>query len=199
MTKPTRSSERGAILILVAVTIAVLMALAAFSVDYGVFWMSRSQVQNAADAGALAGATALALQDTTWPIPGGGRGRRDRGHQGRSGESGGWRSRRAEGVFGLPAVPGRAVQHELYSGGCVQRRLVFERHAAELYFAHIFGVSSQGVKATATAQVAEANGTGCVRPWFLVDRYTDANGNGVYDAGDSYTAPARSPTIPEPS
>ena len=37
-------------------------------------------------------------------------------------------------------------------------------------FANIFGVGSQGVRATATAQVTTANASGCMRPWFIVDR-----------------------------
>ena len=38
-----------------------------FVVDYGAFWVSRNQAQNAADAGALAGATARLYDDTTSP------------------------------------------------------------------------------------------------------------------------------------
>src|ERR1041384_8109537 len=59
------SSERGAILIQVGVAILVLSAFAMFVVDYGVKWVSRHQAQNSADAGALAGATALALDSFT--------------------------------------------------------------------------------------------------------------------------------------
>ena len=57
------ASERGAILIQVGVAILVLIAFAMFVVDYGVLWVSRNQAQNAADAGALAGAMALAFDD----------------------------------------------------------------------------------------------------------------------------------------
>jgi hypothetical protein len=39
----------------------------AFVLDYGMFWVARGQVQNAADAGALAGAAAIAFDP---PIPG---------------------------------------------------------------------------------------------------------------------------------
>ena len=53
------SSERGATLILVAGASLVLLAFTTFVVDYGVLWVSRRQAQNAADAGAMAGATTL--------------------------------------------------------------------------------------------------------------------------------------------
>src|SRR5579862_6668540 len=67
-----RSSERGAILIHVALLLLGVVALSAFVLDYGIMWASRGQAQNSADAGALAGATALVLDDPTWPIPSGG-------------------------------------------------------------------------------------------------------------------------------
>src|SRR5579864_1556809 len=51
--------DRGAILVHVAVGLLMLTALSAFAIDFGLFWMSRRQAQNAADAGALAGAVAL--------------------------------------------------------------------------------------------------------------------------------------------
>jgi Flp pilus assembly protein TadG len=53
--------ERGAVLIQVAVAAVVLCSVCAFVVDYGVFLVARAQAQNAADAGALSGATALAF------------------------------------------------------------------------------------------------------------------------------------------
>ena len=59
-------SERGAIIIHVAFALLALLAFCAFVVDMGVMWVSRSQAQNAADAGALAGAVAL-MKDGTSP------------------------------------------------------------------------------------------------------------------------------------
>ena len=56
------SSERGAVLIQVAVCLLVLLAFSAFVVDYGVMWASRGQAQTAADASALAGAISMAYE-----------------------------------------------------------------------------------------------------------------------------------------
>ena len=42
----------------------VLLGFSAFVVDYGVLWLSREQAQNAADAGAMAGAIARAYDDS---------------------------------------------------------------------------------------------------------------------------------------
>src|SRR5262245_29907584 len=52
-------SEGGAIIIHVAFALLALIAFSAFVIDMGVMWVSRRQAQNAADAGALAGAVAL--------------------------------------------------------------------------------------------------------------------------------------------
>src|SRR5690349_18715647 len=58
-------SEGGAILIQVAIALLVLTAFAMFVVDYGIMWVGRRAAQNAADAGALAGAVALAFDADT--------------------------------------------------------------------------------------------------------------------------------------
>ncbi len=57
-------SERGAILIMAAVCLFVLVAFSAIVVDYGILWTSRGQAQTSADAGALAGALAIGKGQT---------------------------------------------------------------------------------------------------------------------------------------
>ena len=46
--------------------IAVLIAFNTFVIDYGVMWVGRRQAQNAADAGALAGAVSMAFDANGW-------------------------------------------------------------------------------------------------------------------------------------
>ena len=60
-------SDRGAVLVQVAIAILVLTAMATFVVDHGILWVSRGQAQNAADAGALSGAIARAYDELTDP------------------------------------------------------------------------------------------------------------------------------------
>src|SRR6478736_9611192 len=60
-------SERGTTLVNVALALVTLMGLAAYAVDRGIVWISRGQAQNAADAGALAGAVARAYDDKADP------------------------------------------------------------------------------------------------------------------------------------
>ena len=46
--------DDGAILVHVAVGLLMLIGVSAFAIDFGLFWLGRSQAQNSADAGALA-------------------------------------------------------------------------------------------------------------------------------------------------
>ena len=59
----TFASEKGAVFVQVGISIFVMMAFNVFVLDYGMMWVGRRQAQNAADAGALAGATARAYDD----------------------------------------------------------------------------------------------------------------------------------------
>src|SRR3712207_1561377 len=52
--------ERGAVLVHVAVAMTGLLAFSALSIDLGMLWVARAQLQNAADAAALAGGVSLA-------------------------------------------------------------------------------------------------------------------------------------------
>ncbi len=180
--------DEGAILIQVALGAMMLTAFNAFVLDYGVMWLGRGQAQNSADAGALAGATALALDDNTWPAP-----------------SGGIVVRTARAAAQsnpvIAAVPGvvvssvcppwmvspnniRCVQVDVYRDGTNGGGTL------PVFFARLFGVTSQGVRATATAQVLDANSSGCMRPWFIPDKYIDVNGNDKYDSPpDTYNFP----------
>jgi len=55
----TSGNERGATVVMVAVLMVVLLGFAAFAIDIGHIVLAKNQLQNAADAGALAGALEL--------------------------------------------------------------------------------------------------------------------------------------------
>src|SRR6187549_1522126 len=59
------SSQRGAVLVQVAIMLLGLTAMSAFVVDYGVMWVSRRQAQNSADAAAMAGAISMGFVSMT--------------------------------------------------------------------------------------------------------------------------------------
>ncbi len=64
------------------------------------------------------------------------------------------------------------------------------------FFANIFGLSSQGVRATATARAIAANATNCLKPWAVGDKWLDTQVGGWSQSaeykpadGDVYTPP----------
>ncbi len=59
----TLRSEQGAVFVQVGISLFVLMSFNVFVLDYGMMWIGRRQAQNAADAGALAGAVARGYDD----------------------------------------------------------------------------------------------------------------------------------------
>lgn len=63
--KQFRKQEKGAVAIIVALSLLVLIGFGALAVDLGYVMMVKNEVQNAADAGALAGAGDLYLDDGT--------------------------------------------------------------------------------------------------------------------------------------
>src|SRR5262245_3531910 len=95
MQKPIErfESERGAVLIHVGMAMLVLIGFLAFAVDNGILWVARVQAQNAADAGALAGAVAMAFDANGWT---------DRSDTG-PGKQSAWQMARSHSVMG--AVP----------------------------------------------------------------------------------------------
>ena len=136
-------------LVHVAVAIAGAPRVQRARVDYGVFWVSRRQAQNAADAAAHAGALSLGVRRA---------GRHPRGprRQRRAAASANhvWgeapRSTPATDVSS-PCLPGRRVFPTLHP----RERLPDAGRGNPLptFFAQLVGITSQGVRATATAQV----------------------------------------------
>ncbi len=60
-------AEDGAVFVQIVLAAVVLIGFNVFVLDYGALWVARSQAQNAADAGALAGAVARSYDDVADP------------------------------------------------------------------------------------------------------------------------------------
>jgi Putative Flp pilus-assembly TadE/G-like len=165
-----RRSERGVILVQVALMILVLVAGATFVVDYGILWVSRGQAQNAADAGALAGALARAYDDFATPPAA----------DGRTAESA-LRSAEANLVWAeMPAVQVSFNCPPGMAGSCVRtdvyRNGQFGSAPLPVVFAPVLNITEQGVRATATARVAAGNATNCMRPFAVIDKWQEVEG-----------------------
>jgi Flp pilus assembly protein TadG len=190
----TLRTERGAIIIQVAVALLGLTLLSAFVIDNGVRWASRGQAQNAADAGALAAVTTLAAN------PGDGVAARQAAFRTVK-QNLIWGESLADADIIVPDPLPSLCPDGTYSCAKVDvfrgaKDLTNVQHTNYLptFFANIAGISTQGINATATAEVESGNATNCLKPWFIPDRWNDANGDGTYDAGDSYVPPSAGQT-----
>ena len=174
------SNERGAALVHVGITLMGLMLFSGFVVDYGVMWESRRQAQNAADAGALAGAIARINDDQS----------------ANPSTTSGLVYQSIVGTVGLNPIWGVAPPPSTVAldwncpdgtTNCVHvdvfRDGTHDSTALPTFFMKMRNVQTQGTKAHAIAKIVPANGTGCMRPWFLIDRYTDVNGDGIFTSG----------------
>jgi Putative Flp pilus-assembly TadE/G-like len=165
-------NERGGVLIQVAVALLALLALSSFVFDYGVMWASRGQAQNSADAGALAGAISLAFDSGT--------------------DQDGARAKaialarrnqvwtqapditNADVTFppcppGAPGLPDTCIKVDVFRnqrpGG----------NPLPVFFSRLVGITDQGVRATATAQIITGDTTDCLKPWAILDRWDEYN------------------------
>jgi Putative Flp pilus-assembly TadE/G-like len=167
---PRQSAERGAVIIQMAVCLLVLLAFSAFVVDYGVMWASRGHAQTAADAGALAGAISLAFDSGT-DFAGAKLKARLVALQ-----NGVWDAapdvQLSDITFppcppGAPGLPDTCVKVDVFrnqrAGG----------NPLPMFFGNLVGVTNQGVRATATAQIVAGDTVDCLKPWAVVDRWDE--------------------------
>jgi hypothetical protein len=180
-------SERGVSLIHVAISIFVLTAFSAFVLDHGVLMLARGQAQNVADMAAIAGATARAM-DEPGPNNPAANGITEKviqkavgshtvfgGTSANTGRTWGW---------ACPAgVTGWCVQVNVFRDGSNGGTTL------PVYLATLLGANDQKMKATATAVAANANGTSCMKPWLIPDKWLEAqNPANTFDPpGDVYT------------
>jgi putative Flp pilus-assembly TadE/G-like protein len=169
-------SERGAVLIQVAVVMIVLIAMLSFVADYGLMWVSRRQAQNSADAGALAGAVALAYDDFA-----------DRSATGPAKLAAFNFAIRNDvagedpdvdidtDVYFYPDDPSK-FPDECIDDTCI-RVDVYRNQARNnplpIWFGQLVGLVDQGVRATAIARAAFGDATDCLKPWAVVDRWDE--------------------------
>ena len=158
-------NARGAMLIQVAISILMLMGFTVFVIDYGIVWVARGQAQNAADAGALSGAVARRWDDLAMPPAANG-----------VAWTAATQAANANLVWGQPgvAVPSWACPTG-WTGKCsrvdVFRNAENVSPALPVIFGPVLGMTSQGVKATATAIVAAGGTVKCLKPWIVADRW----------------------------
>jgi hypothetical protein len=189
------ASERGGMLIHITVAMLGLLAFSALVIDYGIMWSSRRQAQNAADSAALAGASSLAFDAPT-----------DYDRARASAKTFG----EAHPVFGAtlditqgagndaditqdisfptcppgaPGGPDNCIRVNVYRTDLAQGGFP-AKDPLPTFFARLFGRTTQGVRATATAQILAGDQSDCLKPWAVADKWgeriecTDYKANG---------------------
>lgn len=184
----TAGDDRGAVLIHVALGVLALAAFTTFVADYGLMWTSRRQAQNSADAGALAGATAFAYDDP--------------GNYADTGMAklSAYNATQTNVVWGqspyvnitnhitFPVVPAADCDPDGDGfSNCVRVEVFRDSTNANplpMLFGHLLGLSSQNIRATATALVMAANQSECTKPWAVADKWAEPDGS--WDPTDSF-------------
>ena len=165
--RPLIGDERGAIFIQVGLVLLVVMAFNVFVLDYGLLWIARGQAQNAADAGAIAGAMARAYDERSNPPASSGPAADISIAVANANRI--WNEPGAASVsFECPTgVSGRCTRVDVHrdgSGGSSRLPALF---------GPIIGVTSQEVRATATAFTGNGNSTPCLRPIGFADTWNE--------------------------
>jgi Flp pilus assembly protein TadG len=174
--KKALGNERGSILIMAAISMVVLFAFAVLAIDGSMLMTTKNQLQAAADAAALAGASGLlngseaeaidrainfasynnAVQDISRPVV----------------------ITAADIEFPQPDVI-RVTTH----------RTVEKGDALRTFFMRIVDTGSNNlsdVTAVAAARAYDVCTAACIKPWAIPDRWGDVNANGALDPGETY-------------
>ena len=194
-----RDDERGMSLVYLAIGFMTFMAASTLAVDVGMFMTARSQAQNAADAGALAGAVALTRNSWT-----------DRTAAGPAVQGAMSTAKKNVIIGGVPSVLTSDVTFPNDPTGNPTRvrvkvyRTAARNTALPTLIGPLLGVPSVDIAASATAEVSPANAMTCVKPFMIPDKWVenvDAKGKATgtwspsseYNAFDSKGVPLTNP------
>ena len=177
-----RRDQRGMSMVFVSVSFMALLSATTLAIDVGMFMTARSQAQNAADAGAHAGAVALVFNSYT-----------DRTPTGPVVKSA-INAALANKVMGSPvAIDATDVTFPLDPNGQADRvqvtvyRTAARNNAVDTLMGAFFGVKKVDITATAIAEASPANAMTCVKPFMIPDRWVEKNKppNSTFDKYDN--------------
>jgi Flp pilus assembly protein TadG len=168
------SDERGSATVIVALTATGLMALLALGIDLGALFNARSEAQRAADAAALAGASAFLeyQQESARSVA----------------------VERAMAYATSNDIRGRRIAPEdvtiTVNLDSSTVRAHVRRTGLPTWFARLVGVDAVNVAAEATAWAGAAGAAQCVKPFAVPDMWEettqDLNQNRIWDEGERW-------------
>jgi Flp pilus assembly protein TadG len=160
--------ERGMSLVWTGIGFMAFFAATTLAIDVGMFMTARSQAQNSADGGALAGVTALVFND--W----------DNRSAGGPAVSSATTTAQANQVIGsAPSVLDSDVTFPVGPTGLSNRVQVNVFRTSDRFnpvatlIGPLFGVDTVNISATATAEASPANAVTCVKPFTIPARWDE--------------------------
>ena len=188
-------NDSGMSYVFIGMGMTAFLSASMLAIDVGMLMTARNQAQNAADAGALAGATAL-LYDN-W---------NDRSPSGPAVTSAIAAATNNKVMAGIVSVNPADVEFPNDPSGEPNRVMVTVRRTAargnpvSTLIAKYFGTATADIGATATAEVSQANAMTCVKPFTVPDRWSERqsppwDGSDTYDAFDNKGRPLANPDI----
>lgn len=172
--------QRGASLLFVTISLVVIFSFAVLSIDVGLLYVTRTQLQNAADAAALAGALGMIQSDgdsTTavdWAVATAGANEAFIGAGDGSGNTMGSVAIDASDIEFPEENRIRVTTHRTEETGDPIRTM----------FVRVIDPIAGGfanVTASATAGFGYNCGSDCLRPWAPPDRWFDADSSGTWN------------------
>ena len=162
--------EKGFSMVFVGLGFMAFLAVSMLAIDVGMLMTARNQAQNSADAGALAGATALAFDSWT-----------DRTATGPAVTSS-VATAQQNNVMGAQVSVGPADVEFLNDpvDGTPDRvkvtvwRTASRGNPVSTLIAQYFGIKTADIGATATAEAAPGNAMTCVKPFTIPDKWVDS-------------------------
>jgi Flp pilus assembly protein TadG len=168
------ADERGAVTVVVALTITGLIAMFALAIDLAALFDARSEAQRAADAAALAGASAFLeyQEDYARSVA------VDRAIE----------LATSNVIRNAPIQPEDVTVTVNLDSSTVRAQV--RRDAVPTWFARLLGIDAVPIGAEATAWAGPAGAAQCLKPFAIPDMWyetnQDVNGNRIWDEGERW-------------
>ena len=167
-TRRRLADQAGMSMVFISVGFMAFFAATTLAIDVGLMMTARAQAQNAADAGALAGATAFVYNSFN-----------DRTIGGPAVQSAINTAKRNKVIGGDVSIEPGDVTFPLGPAGQNDRVQVWVYRTAARFnkiptlIGPVFGVNDFEIMATATAEAAPANAMTCVKPFTIPDKWVE--------------------------
>ena len=175
-----RGDQSGMTYVFIGLGMMAFISGSMLAIDVGMLMTSRSQAQNSADAGALAGATALVFND--W----------DDRSAGGPAVTHAISASQTNQVMGknVSVTPGDVVFLPGSNGEQNRVQVSVYRTSARgnpvnTFIAKFFGMANADIGATATAEASPANAMSCVKPFTIPDKWIEKQTPG-WDPDDTF-------------